>query len=40
MDKLNEEIYLPLKDSKFDTDNPDYKKLLNFMGKLKRNNEE
>ena len=39
MDKLSEQIYLPLKMGKIDSQNPDYKKLQNFMTKLKKTNE-
>ena len=40
MERLNEDIYLPLKMGRFDHENPDYKKLMVFMNKLKKNNED
>ena len=40
MDRLNEEIFITIKMGRIDTGNPDHKKMLNFMSKLKNSSEE
>ena len=39
MDSLNEELYIPVKMGKYDSENPDYKKYQRLMNRLKKGNE-